>query len=111
MPMTPRPSPGGKMGRPAEVEVGNWSRFTDPSTADGSRCGLSTCGLLRWFASCSARVPVLRLLALLAIVCLLGARSRDARADGSVPPATELPPVLSMAEALQIFRARGLDLL
>ena len=36
---------------------------------------------------------------------------RDARADGVVPAATDLPPVLSMDDALKIFRARGLDLL
>ena len=31
--------------------------------------------------------------------------------DGVVPPATELPPTLSLDEALKIFRKRGLDLL
>jgi outer membrane protein, heavy metal efflux system len=35
----------------------------------------------------------------------------EARADGPVPAATDLPQVLSMDEALQIFRAHGLDLL
>jgi cobalt-zinc-cadmium efflux system outer membrane protein len=34
-----------------------------------------------------------------------------AQADGAVPPATELPQLLSLDEALGIFRKRGLDLL
>jgi cobalt-zinc-cadmium efflux system outer membrane protein len=43
---------------------------------------------------------------------VLGAAlSGDARAGGPVPAATDLPQVLSMDEALQIFRAHGLDLL
>jgi cobalt-zinc-cadmium efflux system outer membrane protein len=36
---------------------------------------------------------------------------KDARADGIVPPATELPETLTLDEALRIFHARGLDLL
>jgi len=36
--------------------------------------------------------------------------TRDARADGVVPPATELPPTLALDDALRIFHARGLDL-
>ena len=51
------------------------------------------------------------LLALSLAVFLASGFTREARADGSVPPATEIPAVLSMADALQIFRARGLDLL
>jgi cobalt-zinc-cadmium efflux system outer membrane protein len=60
-----------------------------------------------------------RLLRLLVVVvCVAGAMrvgvvgpERDARADGVVPVATDLPAVLSMADAIKIFRARGLDLL
>lgn len=36
---------------------------------------------------------------------------REARADGVVPPPTDLPAVLSLDESLKIFRERGLDLL
>jgi cobalt-zinc-cadmium efflux system outer membrane protein len=40
-----------------------------------------------------------------------GGLARDARADGVVPAATDLPATLSLEEALAIFRAHGLDLL
>jgi cobalt-zinc-cadmium efflux system outer membrane protein len=36
---------------------------------------------------------------------------RDARAEGVVPPAIELPQSLTLDESLRIFRTRGLDLL
>src|SRR5882672_6959888 len=115
MSMTPRFAFGGKNAIQHEVEVGSLSRSSDPTGILLSSRERSTSGISRWFGSCSAPVPVIRVLSFLAVSCLvmavcLGA-SRDARADGPVPPATDLPPVLSMSEALQIFRARGLDLL
>jgi outer membrane protein, heavy metal efflux system len=50
---------------------------------------------------------------LVALSCLVGALMfvHDVRADGTVPLATELPHVLSMADAVRVFRAQGLDLL
>jgi cobalt-zinc-cadmium efflux system outer membrane protein len=42
---------------------------------------------------------------------LASAASGAARADGPVPPSTELPQALSLDEALSIFRKRGLELL
>ncbi len=44
-------------------------------------------------------------------MALGGFALRSARADGVVPPATELPETLTLQEALRIFRTRGLDLL
>jgi cobalt-zinc-cadmium efflux system outer membrane protein len=48
---------------------------------------------------------------LLPCFALMSLVVRDARAEGVVPPATELPQMLALDEALRIFRARGLDLL
>jgi cobalt-zinc-cadmium efflux system outer membrane protein len=45
----------------------------------------------------------------LAVACFLGARG--ASADDVVPPATEIPQVLTLEDALRIFRTRGLPLL
>ncbi len=53
------------------------------------------------------RSSVVALILLAAWVVAAG----DARADSVIPPATELPQVLSLEDALQIFRKRGLDLL
>jgi|CZKU01.1.fsa_nt_gi cobalt-zinc-cadmium efflux system outer membrane protein len=83
-----------------------------------------------WFDSCSAAMvsamamatarrmrsscaPLLRLVALLLGSAVVGvvAPEREARADGVVPPATDLPALLSLDDALKIFRSRGLDLL
>jgi cobalt-zinc-cadmium efflux system outer membrane protein len=61
-----------------------------------SSCGLLF-GLVAWFTGC--------------VVTDVVAPERDARADGVVPAATDLPPLLSLDDALKIFRARGLDLL
>lgn len=52
----------------------------------------------------------LRLSAVVALVTALVLPSKIARAD-VVPPATELPGVLSLDDTLTIFRKRGLDLL
>jgi cobalt-zinc-cadmium efflux system outer membrane protein len=102
----------GKMARPPAVEVGRLSRLSALTSGAVSHCGLAPSALLRWFGSCSAASSVLRAMSLLVLSCLLsGVLPRDARADGSVPPPTDLPSMLSMADALQIFRARGLDLL
>ncbi len=109
--MTPRLAFGDKMGRLLEVEVGNRSRTSDARDADSSARGAAACGLFRWFASCSAGARVSPLLTFLMVVCLASATSLDARADGTVPVATEVPAVVSMTDALNIFRARGLDLL
>jgi cobalt-zinc-cadmium efflux system outer membrane protein len=54
-------------------------------------------GLVAWFTGCAVTGVV--------------APERDARADGVVPAPTDLPPLLSLDDALKIFRARGLDLL
>ena len=103
------------MGHTLETEVGTLSRFSDLTDAGWRSNGPATSVLLGWFGSCSARISVLRTLMLFLLSALVGnaclLASLEARADGPVPPATDLPPVLSMAEALQIFRARGLDLL
>jgi cobalt-zinc-cadmium efflux system outer membrane protein len=50
------------------------------------------------------------LVAALALALALSVAPRSARAD-VVPPPTDLPSMLTMDEALRIFRARGLDLL
>jgi outer membrane protein, heavy metal efflux system len=99
------------MGRHPEGEVGNWSRPSDLRDMQSSARGGLASMLFRWFAHCSAGVAVGPMVTFVLVVCLSGALARDARADGTVPPATELPGVLSMADALNIFRARGLDLL
>ena len=103
------------MGRTLETEVGTLSRFSDLADAGWRSNGRPTRVLPGWFGSCSARISVLRTLTLFMLSALVGnaclLASLDARADGPVPPATDFPPVLSMTEALQIFRARGLDLL
>jgi cobalt-zinc-cadmium efflux system outer membrane protein len=44
-------------------------------------------------------------------VALMSSAVRDARAEGVVPPAIELPQILTFDEALRIFHTRGLDLL
>jgi cobalt-zinc-cadmium efflux system outer membrane protein len=38
-------------------------------------------------------------------------RAGDARAEGPVPPPTELPQALTLPDAVRVFRTRGLDLL
>jgi cobalt-zinc-cadmium efflux system outer membrane protein len=49
---------------------------------------------------------------LLLLMCAAGWLStRVVRADGVVPPPTDLPDTLTLGEALRIFRSRGLDLL
>ncbi len=50
---------------------------------------------------------------LLGVLLVLGwlLRSASSRADEIVPVATELPPTLTLEEAMRIFRTRGLDLL
>src|ERR1700722_3858242 len=115
MPMTPRCAFEGKMGHTLETEVGTLSRFSDLADAGWRSNGPATSVLLGWFGSCSARISVSRTLMLFLLSALVGnaclLATLEARADGPVPQATDLPPVLSMAEALQIFRARGLDLL
>jgi cobalt-zinc-cadmium efflux system outer membrane protein len=75
----------------------------------------------RWFDSCSGGTSVLRVsgvsvswispFVLFASLLLAAMFPHEARADGPVPAATDLPQVLSMDDALQIFRAHGLDLL
>jgi len=46
------------------------------------------------------------------VICAAGWLSTGvARADGVVPPPTDLPDVLTLDEAVRIFRSRGLDLL
>jgi cobalt-zinc-cadmium efflux system outer membrane protein len=55
------------------------------------------------------RNPSLVRLLVLLLACFAGVDS--ARAEGVVPPATELPETLSLEDAVRIFRARGLDLL
>ncbi len=65
-----------------------------------------------WFDSCSRASSVVRALTLFGVLLLMtGVVARDARAAGPIPPPTELPPVVSMSDALQIFRAHGIDLL
>ena len=112
--MTLRSAFRGKMDHTFAVEVGTLSRFPDVPGTAASAPGCSAAALWRWFGSCSVRIPVTRAFPLLALslaVFLASGFTREARADGSVPPPTEIPAVLSMADALQIFRARGLDLL
>lgn len=48
---------------------------------------------------------------LLFCFALMSSAVRDARADGVVPPPTDLPKMLTLDEALRIFHTRGLDLL
>jgi cobalt-zinc-cadmium efflux system outer membrane protein len=48
--------------------------------------------------------------ALLCFLAMAVLAPRDSRAD-VVPPPTELPPTLSLDDALRVFRTRGLDLL
>ena len=118
--MTPWVSPGDTMGRPPLAEVGSVSQRSDLARRPGARrdppgrdaagsFAVSASGLVRWFAGCSVGFPMVRALTFVLLACLLVAR--DARADGQVPPTTELPAVLSLADAIRIFRARGLDLL
>ncbi len=74
-----------------------------------------------WFDSCSSEFQMVRAAMaaarrfrfFLVLSCLVGwvLHAPDVRADGIVPPATELPSVLSMSDALQLLRSRGLDLL
>ncbi|MBV9948260.1 MAG: TolC family protein, partial [Myxococcales bacterium] len=52
-----------------------------------------------------------RHLPLALLVLALSLLAPGARAEGLVPPSTELPPVLGIDDALHIFRARGLELL
>jgi cobalt-zinc-cadmium efflux system outer membrane protein len=71
-----------------------------------------------WFDCCSdrgsvlLRLPPLFLFSVLTsvIVGVLLAPSEALAAD-SIPPATQVPQVLSLGDALQIFRTHGLDLL
>jgi cobalt-zinc-cadmium efflux system outer membrane protein len=67
----------------------------------------------RWFNSCSPAVQVIRIPRLLLVCFALAGLSMapSVRAGGPVPVATDLPQVLSLDDALKIFRARGLDLL
>ena len=58
-------------------------------------------------AARSARPILLALL--LAFACV--PYTSVARAEAPVPPSTELPPMLTLEEAIRIFRARGLELL
>jgi outer membrane protein, heavy metal efflux system len=110
--MRPRSVQEGKIARPSGVEGGSLSRFSAPAGTATRPFALAAGALIRWFGSCSGGVSVFRALPLLVVSCLVGGLlAGDARADGPVPPATDLPAVLSMAEALRIFRARGLDLL
>jgi cobalt-zinc-cadmium efflux system outer membrane protein len=106
--MTPRFTPGDKLGRLHEVEVGNRSQLASLVEARSSVHDGIACVLFRWFARCSGGGTVTPLVAFL-LALSLGVR--DARADGVVPPATELPAVLSIGDAVGIFRTRGLDLL
>jgi outer membrane protein, heavy metal efflux system len=99
------------MGRLLAVEVGNRSRTSDVRDAASSARGVVACVLFRWFACCFSGAAVAPAFTFLLVVAWFAAAARDARADGTVPVATEVPAVLSMAEALNIFRARGLDLL
>jgi cobalt-zinc-cadmium efflux system outer membrane protein len=99
------------MGRVLEVDVGNRSRACDSRDAGWSVRGFAPGALFRWFVRCSAGMSVASILPFVLVVCLGALASREARADVAVPPATELPAVLSMGDALSIFRARGLDLL
>ena len=78
-----------------------------------------------WFNSCSVALQMVRVtmrrmrsvwrvhFTALVVSCVAGAllQVRDARADGTVPPAIELPQTLSMADALRLFRSQGLDVL
>src|SRR5262249_32761654 len=50
------------------------------------------------------------ILAFLASILAVGATMGDARAD-AIPPPTELPPGLTLDDALRLFRTRGLDVL
>ncbi len=110
--MRPRSVQEGKIARPSGVEGGSLSRFSAPARTATPPFGLAAGALFRWFGSCSGGVSVFRAFPFLVVSCLIGGLfAGDARADGPVPPATDLPAVLSMAEALRIFRARGLDLL
>jgi outer membrane protein, heavy metal efflux system len=111
MRMTLSYAAGGTMGPESEVEVGTLSRASDLTRAQASHRRGFVRGLVRWFGSCSTGARVLRMTSLLLVICLLGAWARSARAQGSVPPATDLPVVLSMGDALRIFRERGLDVL
>lgn len=55
--------------------------------------------------------PLVRLALLCAAVAAGTFAGGVARAEGPVPPPTELPQVLTLDEALHIFRTRGLGLL
>jgi outer membrane protein, heavy metal efflux system len=57
-------------------------------------------------AAMSARLVVILLLVTTSIFA-----DGTARAEGPVPPPTELPPILMLDEALHIFKTRGLELL
>jgi cobalt-zinc-cadmium efflux system outer membrane protein len=118
--MTPWVSSVDRMGRRYEGEVGTLSRLSDlmgvraapsdlPRPPRGRAIAGSSSGLVRWFGGCSSASPMVRVVTVALLFCLLLAR--DARAEGQVPPTTELPAVLSMADAIRIFRARGLDVL
>ena len=113
------------MGRNAGSETGKLSRF-DVSWKSCRPLGERSRGVLcSWFDSCSGPAEAMMATARRMgstyglLFCLVAsmvgialvAQGRDARADGIVPSATELPPMLSMSAALQIFRTRGLDLL
>src|ERR1700753_3888000 len=124
-----RMSPGvvawGKLGRKGDSTMGaaprrvgldrpRRSRETRQRTGHPLRMG-------GWFDSCSRGSPLSRAVGLfssvlvafgvLAAVSVVILPSAVALAEGPVPPATDLPSVLSLDEALQIFHAHGLDLL
>ncbi len=69
---------------------------------------------VRAFRRVLVGTPARRLL-LLSLLCAATAAgvatTRVARAEGPVPPPTELPQTLTLDEALHIFRTRGLELL
>ncbi len=113
------------MARKTEVKVGNPPRrVVNGRSLSAARSPAlnSATAPVAWFNSCSDAPPMTRAamattwrirFMLVALSCLVGllSRARDVRADGTVPPATELPRVLSMADALRLLRSQGLDVL
>jgi cobalt-zinc-cadmium efflux system outer membrane protein len=59
----------------------------------------------------AATMPFRPLLLSLLLIAAGTLAMDSARADDAVPPSTELPPTLSLDDAIRIFRTRGLDLL
>ncbi len=114
----------GEMAREVVHRVGGVPRCVRGRARGRPGPRLASGVLVAWFDSCSgasramSRKPSRASQLLLAcfafwVCCIVGGFGsvRDARADGEVPAAPELPPVLAMDDALKIFRARGLDLL